>query len=261
MLAQYESGANLRSRVSVYEYLEPVPTGSVEFGPWVLDHIAWSGTEVALDVGGGPDSADPGLSARAARVVGLDISPGMLREHRDGRPSTSFVQADAVDLPARVGSFDVVLAAHMLYHLSDIERALAEVRRVLRRGGAFLASLNGATDKHEIRELWQESASKVLGASTRISHWSSRANLDNMPEVFEPQFADITVDRLAGRFRFPSPEPVLRWVASFRSGTEDAIDDDQWEAAMAELGRRVGDCVREHGELVVTKEGGVIVAR
>ncbi len=139
VLAQYRSGANLRSRVSVYEYLEPVPSGGVDFGPWVLDHIAWSGTEVALDVGCWPGRPEPGLSARAAMVVGLDISPGMLREHRDHRPSMNFVQADAVGLPARAGSFDVVLAAHMLYHLSDVERTLAEVCRVLKRGEAFLA--------------------------------------------------------------------------------------------------------------------------
>ena len=47
------------------------------------------------------------------------------------------------DLPYADESFDVVAALWMLYHVPDVDRALAEVRRVLRPGGLFVAVTNG----------------------------------------------------------------------------------------------------------------------
>jgi ubiquinone/menaquinone biosynthesis C-methylase UbiE len=48
-------------------------------------------------------------------------------------------QADICYLPFDPASFDVVYAGWVLDHVRDIERALAEVRRVLRPGGTFVA--------------------------------------------------------------------------------------------------------------------------
>ncbi|HEX6422912.1 MAG TPA: class I SAM-dependent methyltransferase [Acidimicrobiales bacterium] len=54
---------------------------------------------------------------------------------------------DAWQLPVRDGCFDVVLAAHMLYHVPDIDRALRDIRRALRPSGTALLVANGADDK------------------------------------------------------------------------------------------------------------------
>ena len=48
-------------------------------------------------------------------------------------------QADICYLPFDPASFDVVYAGWVLDHVRDIQRALAEVRRVLRPGGTFVA--------------------------------------------------------------------------------------------------------------------------
>lgn len=55
--------------------------------------------------------------------------------------------ADICYLPFDGESFDVVYAGWMLHHVRDIDRALAEVRRVLRPGGTFVAVTgDGDTD-------------------------------------------------------------------------------------------------------------------
>ena len=56
---------------------------------------------------------------------------------------------DAQDLPYADESFDAVAAMWMLYHVPDVDRAIAEVRRVLRPGGLFVAVTNG--DGHVAR--------------------------------------------------------------------------------------------------------------
>ena len=75
------------------------------------------------------------LAAGARQVVAVDLSEGMLRRGgAGGRP----VAADAVALPFRDGSFDLVLAAFCLNHLDSLAAGLTEARRV---GAAIAASM------------------------------------------------------------------------------------------------------------------------
>jgi len=89
-------------------------------------------------------TADLALALRAldARrlVVGADFSEGMLREGRAklaarGEGRVALLAADALALPFRDGAFACVMSAFLLRNLEDLERGLAEMRRVTRPGG------------------------------------------------------------------------------------------------------------------------------
>lgn len=71
------------------------------------------------------------------RLVGLDLSEGMLAEARRllGLP---LVQARAEDLPFADASFDFVSMGYALRHVADLGRLFAGYRRVLRPGGRVL---------------------------------------------------------------------------------------------------------------------------
>ena len=69
-------------------------------------------------------------------AVGLDLSAVLLAE---GRPRP-LLQATALHLPFAAGAFESVLAECSLSLVADWDRALAEVHRVLRPGGLFIAS-------------------------------------------------------------------------------------------------------------------------
>ena len=76
------------------------------------------------------------------RLTATDISPGMLQRlgaHRGGvgarRRET--VATEAEELPFEDESFDLVFGHAVLHHIPDLERAMAEFRRVLRPGGAI----------------------------------------------------------------------------------------------------------------------------
>ena len=57
----------------------------------------------------------------------------------------------ALDLPSE--SFDCAVAAWMLYHVRDVDRALGELARVLRPGGRLVAVTNGSDHWQELYEL------------------------------------------------------------------------------------------------------------
>jgi SAM-dependent methyltransferase len=89
---------------------------------------------LVLDLGAGTGMAGrSALAAGARRVVRADLSEEMLRRGVGGSP----VAANAVALPFRDRSFDLVLAAFCLNHLGRVEDGLAEARRV---GAAIAAS-------------------------------------------------------------------------------------------------------------------------
>lgn len=71
-----------------------------------------------------------------ARVVGLDVSRGMLRAWRGGPAARG--AGDMMALPVADGAADAVVAAYAFRNLPDCRRALADVRRVLRRGGLLV---------------------------------------------------------------------------------------------------------------------------
>ena len=108
----------------------------------VADLAAVSDADNVVDVGCGPGSAVREAARRGARVIGVDPAPVMLRLARTltrDRPGISWAEGTAEDLRLRGGSATVVWSLATIHHWSDVTAGLAEVKRVLRAGGRFLA--------------------------------------------------------------------------------------------------------------------------
>jgi demethylmenaquinone methyltransferase / 2-methoxy-6-polyprenyl-1,4-benzoquinol methylase len=74
--------------------------------------------------------------ARAGgRVTGLDFSERMLERARRKAPGLEWVNGDLLELPFADESFDAATVGFGVRNVEDLERALAELRRVLRPGG------------------------------------------------------------------------------------------------------------------------------
>jgi ubiquinone/menaquinone biosynthesis C-methylase UbiE len=96
------------------------------------------GARVA-DLGCG-SGAFTALLARAGYVcVGLDISPQLVAVGRRKHPEIAFVEGDIERLPFADAGFDGVLLSGVVHHFPDPSPCAAEVFRVLRPHGRFLA--------------------------------------------------------------------------------------------------------------------------
>jgi demethylmenaquinone methyltransferase/2-methoxy-6-polyprenyl-1,4-benzoquinol methylase len=74
--------------------------------------------------------------ARAGgRVTGLDFSEPMLERARRKEPGLEWVHGDLLALPFADASFDAATVGFGVRNVDDLQRALAELRRVLRAGG------------------------------------------------------------------------------------------------------------------------------
>ena len=71
--------------------------------------------------------------------IGLDISPKLVALGRSKHPGLELIEGDAENLPFGNASFDGVLLSGLVHHFPDPRRLAAEVCRVLKPGGRFVA--------------------------------------------------------------------------------------------------------------------------
>jgi demethylmenaquinone methyltransferase/2-methoxy-6-polyprenyl-1,4-benzoquinol methylase len=101
----------------------------------------------ALDLATGTGDIAFAVGARAARVVGLDVTKRMIEIARDksrGKSASlasapTFLVGDMVSLPFATASFDLVTTGYGLRNVPDLTAAIDEMARVLRPGGQALS--------------------------------------------------------------------------------------------------------------------------
>jgi ubiquinone/menaquinone biosynthesis C-methylase UbiE len=107
----------------------------------VLDKIDWRGKQV-LEIGTGVGTDARNLIARGGLYTGINIDNGSTQISNRalsifGLPPT-VQQASATDMPFKDETFDVVYCFGVLMCIPEIDRAIAEIRRVLKPGGMIL---------------------------------------------------------------------------------------------------------------------------
>ena len=100
---------------------------------------------VVLDVACGPGIVSAALARQAREVVALDITPEMLTKARArcaaaGLHNVTFREGSATELPFPDAAFDAVVTRLSLHHFRAPVRALAEMHRVVRPGGACVVA-------------------------------------------------------------------------------------------------------------------------
>jgi demethylmenaquinone methyltransferase/2-methoxy-6-polyprenyl-1,4-benzoquinol methylase len=113
------------------------------------------------------------VEARAAQVVGLDLSEDMLRTARQNLlgwhlNGPALVRGQAEMLPFPTGAFDVVVFTFLLRYVDDPASVLCELARAVRPGGQ-LASLEFFIPPNPLlRLLWDLHTGIVLRYSSRL---------------------------------------------------------------------------------------------
>ncbi len=97
-----------------------------------------AGARVA-DLGCGSGVFTELLRLAGYNSVGLDISPKLVALGRRKYPGLELIEGDAENLPFETASLDGVLLSGLVHHFPDPRRLAAEVERVLRPGGRFVA--------------------------------------------------------------------------------------------------------------------------
>lgn len=104
-----------------------------------------AGDGLVCDLGCGPGQIGAYLAERGRDVIGVDISPGMLRTARERHPNLRFQLGDMRALPLANASCVAVACFYSLIHIprAEVPTALTEIGRVLRPNGRLLLAVHG----------------------------------------------------------------------------------------------------------------------
>jgi SAM-dependent methyltransferase len=230
---QYRDDTNLAARQSIYVYQQP----RVNLIASVLDLAQLTGRETVAEIGcgNGPYLAELARRRHAGRLLGLDLSPGMVAIARSAVPPAGVAVGDAQQLPVANARADVILAPHMLFHVPDRAAAAAEFRRVTRPAGQVLVVLNEADHLAELLELATGAAAALGVGDPGIWDEHQRhvsMTLDPGQRLLSSAFDTVERHDFPGELVLRTPEPVCRYIASMRI-TQALPDPAAFAAAAA----------------------------
>lgn len=168
-----------------------------------FDAVAAAKPKRILDVGAGlGEMAERFAYELGAHVCAVDISPRMV-ELAKARGIDAQI-ADAEQLPFPDDDFDCVYAGWVLYHVPNLQRAVAEAARVLRPDGTLVAA---SVCNDNIAEVWQ-----LIGVAEPREPLSFTR--ENGAEALASRFAQVERRDVDVEMVFPDTESLRTFVAS-----------------------------------------------
>jgi SAM-dependent methyltransferase len=192
---EYADDARLRRRAAAYTGAGTV----IDVRVPLVAAVASVSPRRVLEVGCGWGELAEWIARETdAEVVATDLSPRMVELARERGVDARL--ADVQVLPFANGEFDVVVAAWMLYHVPDLDRAFTEIARVLRPGGVLVCATNSRLHLHELRELVGSGPSTLSFAR------------ETGDELLAPYFASVRREDIDGTLEFADRGEVEEYV-------------------------------------------------
>lgn len=213
---QYQNSTNISARIQLHSLYSQNEQG---WFPWIYEQCEIISGMKILEIGCGnarlwtenirriPDNVE---------IVLSDISEGIVREirrdslfHEDKR--FSFASFDCQEIPYEKGSFDLVIANHMLFYCENINQVIEEIKRVLKPGGTLIASTYGEKHMHEITDLVQQFDSRITLAAENLYE---RFGKENGAAWLKPCFENVEWRLYEDSLVVEKPEPVMEYILS-----------------------------------------------
>jgi SAM-dependent methyltransferase len=194
--AEYADETRLAARKAAHEVGEGPDAREVLF-----EAIVEGEPSRILEVGCGQGELAARLQQElGAEVLAIDQSQRMVEITRARGVEARVGDVERLELPD--GAFDCVVAAWMLFHVADLDCALAEIARVLVSGGRLVAVTNSADHLVELFEL--------VGGRT----WDASFPAEDASEILGRHFKRVERRNAHGWVVFPDADAAQRYIDS-----------------------------------------------
>lgn len=251
---QYQNAEKLNVRIQLHQRFSQ---NKYDWQRWVFDQLAFTPGGAVLELGCGPAYLWQRNLDRLpidGTITLSDFSTGMLDEARQTLAESSYpfnfqiIDAQAIPLPDQ--SLDIVIANHMLYHVPDRQKALAEIRRVLKPTGRFYAATNGRDNLFEIRELFHHVAGNYLwGEQGQLAF-----HLESGEQELHQHFGTVEIIHNDDQLVVTEAQPLIDYMLSGSAGKD--LTDEQ-KAQLAEV---IEYQIATQGAIHIQKISGLFVA-
>lgn len=246
--AQYATSANLNTRISIHEKYSTNKTG---FANWIFSNYRIPVGAKILELGCGTGNMWQNraeLISKCSELVLSDFSEGMIKTARDNLKQFSDIIYKIIDIqniPFEDEHFDVVIANMMLYHVPNLQKALNEVKRVLKTEGTFYAATYG---EHGIVEYLCQS----LGAYGVTDKVNKKFTLQNGEDILKKHFTKVERLDYEDSLEVTNIDDLIDYIYSLSSMTE--LSQYPKDEIKSVLSRQ-----EKNGTLTIPKEYGLFI--
>lgn len=252
---QYQDASNLNARITLHQRFG---TAQIDWQTWVFDQFTLPPDAYILELGCGPGRLwGQNLDRLPAgwKVTLGDLSPGMVEQARQNLATSghpfAFEQFDAQAVPYADGSFDAVIAGHMLFHIPDREKTYAEVKRVLKPSGLFYATANSRDHMRQVMEL--EDRLGIVGG-VKTFRASADFFLENGGAELAAWFPRVTLRRHEELLLVTEAQPLIAYILSVVGGSGLAV------GTLDRLRDTVEAEIRNQGAFRIDRLSGLFIA-
>ncbi len=208
----------------------------------VLEWLAAKPGERILDLGCGDGQLTLRIAATGAIVQGVDASVQMVAAARDR--GVAVEEASAESLPYPAATFDAVFSNAALHWVRDHDAMMAEVHRVLKPGGRFVAEMGGHGNIAAMRV-----ALIAVLARHGYADCEDGVNYYPTPEVYVRRLNrhGFRVEQIA---LIPRPTPLPAsgasgWMRTFRRGVLERLPEELRETVVEETAALLAPALRD----------------
>lgn len=250
VIEQYKSHANLDIRVELHRRYSKNKLG---FNNWIFSNYQITDEIKVLELGCGTgelwksnlDSID-----KIEQLVITDFSNDMVETTRSvigNKDNVKYEVMDIQDISFENKTFDIVIANMLLHHVNDINKAISEVNRVLKKGGIFYCSTfgeNGVVDylasifKDEINQNFENKTFTLQNGKTYLNR-----HFDTVEKLIYDDELQVT-----------SIDDLVQYIQSLKGISEIGSLEE-------EIIRKRLESEFSNGMLIIPKEYGMFIAR
>ncbi len=258
-----EEGRRIRQNIDD-EYTTP----KMDFLDWMLKRQrTWRGDERVLDISSTQNKHTDRLneSFPSGSITGVDMAQHLTPKTNElvahDKPTSNKFQ----HLPYNDDTFDVVVANHILYYVSNVDSVIAELHRVLKPEGILLASTDSQFTMAEFSTLARR-ALTLLGHPTRtedsyFGQLVEEFSLENGAVKLARHFRAVVRHEIPSAFVFSEPDPIIKYINTNRKLRENKLPAGvTWEDFMGVMADQIRRLISHFGELTVNKLAGVHIA-
>ncbi|PQZ57201.1 MULTISPECIES: class I SAM-dependent methyltransferase [Bacillus] len=208
---QYNVSNHLQTRIDTHKHFEEKQVNVDEV---VIEHLQLQGEEKILEVGcaNGKFLSLLQNNGHKGPLTGFDQSETMLSEAAIQNNMIEWKLGDASKLPFEANCYDWIIARHMLYHMKDVEKTIQGFHKVIRPGGALLATTNSKVSLPRIDEM----CNKMLVAFDlpKTSPSAAPFCLENGKELLHSVFPTVEETIIHNALVFHRATPIVNYISS-----------------------------------------------
>ena len=255
LVEQYKDAANVSIRIGLHKRYTMNKQGWFR---WLYEQMGPIAGKRILELGCGNGElwrSNKDKIPRNASICLTDISKGMIRDAEDNLNELlgdfSFEVLDCRQIMKPEGSYDIAIAHHVLFYLSDLDGFLTKIYRVLTPGGLFCCSTYGSEHMKEIGQLVREFDSRITLSEVNLY---DVFGLENGEKILARHFNSVKKEEYKDSLEVTDAGALMEYILSCHGNQQEYLSD-RYEEFREFLEKKM----KKRGAIHITKQAGAFL--